>query len=159
MKTDEEILAEMEAKDSELAKEARRLAQEEADGRFGRKAAKRRFFLDDFPLHITHAVVGAKAFVALPLVEAAHRNMRMRTIVGMAPVNEALLTQGVWEAAKFPSVDDWSRRTALLQLQRIPEVMAIEERRSPIARYLLRRGPLWKEKPLLRIRGETYWLE
>jgi hypothetical protein len=156
MKTDEEIMLEMAAKDPVLAERVQSEiegAEAEALARYLKEAKQRRFFVDDVPLHVLHIVVAKSAHLAVPLILAAHRNMRMRGS------DEVLLVRGVWEAAGYSPTTDRRRWSVLAQVRNIPEIMLVEERRSPIARYLLRRGPAWAETPSLRISGETYWVD
>jgi hypothetical protein len=138
----EKILAEMAAKDPGLAEENHR-AEKAQNGR-------RRFFVDDFPLHIIHALINEDALHAWPLVMAAHRVMCMRHR------GTIRLSKQIWEGAGYPEHGDQRRRIVLDHLRKIPGVMTLIDKRAKSGRYLLRRGPLWGKAPKLRIFNETY---
>jgi hypothetical protein len=138
----EKFLAEVTAKDPGLAEEARRAET--------RQNGQRQFFIDDFPLHIVHALVDKDALHAFPLVLAAHRVMCMRRR------GTIRLTRRIWEGAGYPSAKDQRRRVVLEHLRKIPNVMALIDKRAKSGRYLLRRGLLWNKAPKLRIFNETY---
>src|SRR6516164_5653385 len=115
------------------------------------KEKKRAPYYPDMPLHIVHAIVAKGAESALPLVLAAHRRMFMRKFRSTA------LTKSIWQAAGLPNddnVDVWRRRTALVNLRKIPDVLVLVEKRSPIARYWVSYGPLWKRTPQVYIEDE-----
>jgi hypothetical protein len=143
----------MRAKDPAFAEEVRRLEEERVC---------RQFFVDRIPLQIIHAVVARNAWHALPLVLAAHRVMcmhacrRIRPIPGCSVVR---LTMQIWQIAGLPERTDERRQTVLDHVRKIPDVMILQEKRSRSGHYLLKRGPLWRNRPEFRILNETYWEE
>jgi hypothetical protein len=141
----QKMLAGMVARDPGLAEEVRRVEKA--------KKGQRRFFIDDFPLHVIHACVEKDALHALPLVLAAHRVMCMRHR------GTIRLNKQVWEGAGYPDHKDQRRRVVLEHLRKVPGIMSLVEKRAQSGRYLLLRGPLWNKTPKLRILNETYWEE
>ena len=103
------------------------------------KAAKRtkavEAYVPAFPLRVLAAVVHANATLALPLVLATHRQLKM-TKRESTPLNATL-----WERAGSPSPR--KREAILRRLRLIPVVVGLEERRTANSRYRVSKGSLW----------------
>jgi hypothetical protein len=104
-----------------------------------RKSRRGAAFVPSFPVRILGAVVTARAEKALPVVLAIHRQLLM-TRREWTPLNSA-----IWIAAGSPT--DKGRATILRKLKHLPDLIRIKERRTPLSRYRVARGPLWANDP------------
>lgn len=98
-------------------------------------------FVPPFPLRVMQEIVAAKAEKALPLILAIHRQISM-TGRETAPLNAA-----IWNAAGNPSARE--REGIIKKLKSLPQIVAMNEERTPMSRYRVGKGPIWVKPTIL----------
>jgi hypothetical protein len=81
------------------------------------------------------------ALVVFSLLLAIHRHLDMAAKRGEKTV---ALTASVWEDAGIPPKEKSTRKTMLAHLQRMPDLVALHEHRTPYSRYRIARGLAWR---------------
>lgn len=95
-------------------------------------------YVPNFPLSILHIIVEANAVIALPLVMAIYRQLRMKRCPSTP------LTAAIWRASGSPSTK--KREVILRKLKALPEIFHIEIQRTPNSYYRISFGEIWESK-------------